>query len=125
MTWFRLTLVTLALVEGLWMTFDGTRALTVGDYVTRSSGPRAGELGPWSRVVAAVGIPARSTAMKLIFVAYGLSWLVIAMAFLLHARWAWLAMFVASVTTLWYLPIGTLFGLIQLMLLIRFLPRPD
>ena len=125
MTWVRLTLVTLALVEGLWMTFDGTRALTVGDYVTRSAGPRVGELGPWSRVVAAIGIPPRAKAMKVIFVAYGLSWLVIALAFLLGAKWAWLAMFVASVGTLWYLPVGTIFGLIQLVLLLRFLVRPD
>jgi hypothetical protein len=125
MTWIRLTLVTLALIEGLWMTFDGTRALTVGDYVTSSSGPHAGELGPWSRVVAAVGIPPRSKAMKMIFVLYGLSWLVIALAFLLRASWAWLAMFVASVATLWYLPVGTLFGLIQLVLLLRFLVHPD
>jgi hypothetical protein len=125
MTWVRQILVALALIEGLWMTFDGTRALTVGDYVTRSTGPRAGELGPWSRVVAAVGIPPRSKAMKVIFVVYGLSWLVIAVAFMLGAKWAWLAMFTASVATLWYLPVGTIFGLIQLVLLLRFLVRPD
>jgi hypothetical protein len=63
--------------------------------------------------------------MKLIFVAYGLSWLVIALAFLLRAQWAWLAMFVAAVATLWYLPVGTLFGLIQLLLLLGLLVRPD
>jgi len=121
----RIILVTLALIEGLWMTFDGTRALIVGDYVTPSTGSHAGELGPWSRVVTAVGIPPRSRAMKLIFVAYGLSWLVIALAFLLRAQWAWLGMFVAAVVTLWYLPVGTLFGLIQLVLLLALLIRPD
>jgi hypothetical protein len=125
MGWVRIILVTLAVIEGLWMTFDGTRALTVGDYVTRSTGSHAGELGPWRRVVTAVGIPPRSTAMKLIFVIYGLSWLVIALAFLLRAQWAWLAMFVAAVATLWYLPVGTLFGLIQLVLLLGLLVGPD
>jgi hypothetical protein len=30
----RVTIIILALIEGLWMGFDGTRALTVGDYVT-------------------------------------------------------------------------------------------
>jgi hypothetical protein len=63
--------------------------------------------------------------MKVIFVVYGLSWLVIAAAFMLGAKWAWLAMFVTSVATLWYLPVGTLFGLIQVVLLLRFLVRPD
>jgi hypothetical protein len=78
MTWVRIALVALGLVEGAWMTFDGTRALKVGDYVTPSSGAHAGQLGPWNYVVRAVGIPPRSTAMKVIFVVYGLSWLVIA-----------------------------------------------
>lgn len=57
----------LALFEAGWMAFDGVRALATGDYVTPSSGPYAGQLGPWSQVVSAVGIPPRSTAMKAIF----------------------------------------------------------
>lgn len=125
MTSIRKILVALALIEGLWMTFDGAHALVVGDYVTQSRGSHAGELGPWSRVVATVGIPPRSTAMKVIFVVYGLSWLAIAIAFLRRAQWAWLAMFVASVATLWYLPVGTLIGMIQLALLLGLLVRPD
>jgi len=115
MTWVRLALVVLGLVEGAWMTFDGTRALTVGDYVTASSGARAGQLGPWSYIVKAVGIPPRSTAMKLIFVAYGLSWLIIALGLAYHVAWAWRAMLVAAIATLWYLPVGTIFGIVQLV----------
>jgi len=118
MTWVRLAMVALALVEGAWMTFDGTRALTVGDYVTPSSGAHAGQLGPWSRVVGAIGIPPRSTAMKIIFVVYGLSWVIIALGLALRAGWAFPAMFVAAVATFWYLPVGTVFALVQLMGLI-------
>jgi len=114
MTWVRIALVVLGLVEGAWMTFDGTRALTVGDYVTRSSGPRAGELGPWNVVVRAVGIPPRSTAMKLIFVAYGVAWLVIAVGLAFRFAWAWRAMFIAAIASLWYLPVGTIFGVLQI-----------
>jgi hypothetical protein len=114
MTWVRLALVALGLVEGAWMTFDGARALTVGDYVTPSSGAHAGQLGPWSHVVSAVGIPPRSTAMKMIFVLYGLSWLIIALGLALRSGWALPAMLIAALATLWYLPVGTLFGVVQL-----------
>jgi len=114
----RIVVLALGLIEGAWMTFDGTRALSVGDYVTPSSGAHAGELGPWHHIVSAVGIPPRSTAMKLIFVAYGIGWLVITSACALGAAWGWLEMLVASVATLWYLPVGTVFGLVQIGALI-------
>ena len=100
------------------MTFDGTRALTVGDYVTPSSGAHAGQLGPWGHVVRAVGIPPRSTAMKMIFVVYGLSWLIIALGLALRSGWALLAMLIAALATLWYLPVGTIFGIVQVVGLI-------
>jgi hypothetical protein len=118
MAWVRLAVVALSLVEGAWMTFDGTRALTVGDYVTPSSGVYAGQLGPWNHVVRAVGIPPRSTAMKLIFVVYGLGWLIIAFGLAYHSAWAGRAMLIAGIATLWYLPVGTIFGIIQLVALI-------
>jgi hypothetical protein len=117
MTWVRIALVILGLVEGAWMTFDGTRGLTVGDYVTPSSGAHARQLGPWSNVVRAVGIPPRSTAMKLIFVVYGLSWLIISLGLAFHSAWAWRAMLVAAIATLWYLPVGTIFAFVQLLAL--------
>jgi hypothetical protein len=43
--------------------YDGSRALIVGDYVTPKSGAYAGQLGPWAKLVAAVGIEPRSTVM--------------------------------------------------------------
>lgn len=113
MIWLRIVLVILGLIEGSWMAFDGTRALVVGDYFT-PAGARAGELGPWNHVVRAVGIPPRSTAMKLIFITYGVSWLVIALALAFRVTWASKAMLIAVVATLWYLPVGTIFGILQL-----------
>jgi len=56
--------------------------------------------------------------MKVIFVVYGLSWLVIALGLALRAGWALPAMLVAALATLWYLPVGTIFGIIQLVGLI-------
>jgi hypothetical protein len=118
MAWLRIVLLALGLIEGAWMTFDGTRALIVGDYVTRSSGTRAGELGPWSHIVSSAGIPPRSTAMKFVFVAYGIMWLIVTIAFALRASWALSAMLVAAIATLWYLPVGTILGIVQILSLV-------
>ena len=118
MTVLRGIVVTLAFVEAGWMTFDGTRALTIGDYVTPRSGPQAGQLGPWHYVVSAVGIAPRSTLMKTIFVVYGVAWLGVIAAFLRGATWAPTAMLVAAAGALWYLPIGTACSLVQIALLL-------
>ena len=67
MAWLKWIIVLLAVTEAGWMTFDGLRALVVGDYVTPKTGEWAGQLGPWSRLVSAVGIEPRSTLMKCIF----------------------------------------------------------
>lgn len=112
----RATIILFAIVEGLWMGFDGTRALTVGDYVTPRSGARAGELGPWRYIVESVGIAPRSVLMKIIFVAFGLAWLIIAGALLRRVPWAVNAAFIGGALTLWYLPVGTAFGIIEIAL---------
>jgi hypothetical protein len=99
--------VLLALV-GAWMTFDGTRAVVVGDYITPSRGEYAGKLGPWSHLVERIGIPARSTAMKTAFIVIGLVHLAAAVLLVLNTVWApgWFAL-AASLMGLWYLPFGT------------------
>jgi len=100
-----------------WMLFDGSRALITGDYVTPKSGEYAGELGPWSSLVAAVGIEPRSTLMKLIFVGYGLIALATVVCFALGVTWARAALMVICILGLWFLPIGTITNLIALILL--------
>ncbi len=99
------------------MVFDGSRALVVGDYVTPDTGPHTGQLGPWSEVVQAVGIPPRSTGMKLVFVGYGLAYLVTTVAFLVRAPGARRSMIIVALLGLWYLPFGTLINLVVLALL--------
>lgn len=119
MGWLSWVIVFLAVAEAGWMAFDGTRALITGDYVTPSSGEYAGQLGPWARVVSAVGLAPRSTLMKMIFVIYGVAWLGITAVFAFgNAPWTWAAMFVAALLSLWYVPIGTALGVLQLILLL-------
>jgi hypothetical protein len=111
--------VALALLEGGWLAFDGARALVVGDYVTPATGEHAGKLGPWAGVVSAVGIEPRSTLMKSIHLALGLAWLLAAIGLLLGRPCARAALLTCAVLGLWYLPFGTLIGIIAIVLLRR------
>jgi len=70
--WTVWALLALALITGGWMLFDGLRALVTGDYTMPSSGPYAGQLGPWTYIISAVGLDQRSTFMKLAFPLIGL-----------------------------------------------------
>jgi len=109
----RYLIVFLALATGAWMTFDGSRALIAGDYFT----PPSGELGPWSGVVGAIGIPPRSTSMKIIVVVFGLAWSGATAGFATGAMWGGPALVLLSVATLWYLPAGTLTSVLILLAL--------
>lgn len=104
--------VVLAVLLAFWMTFDGTRALIVGDYVAPRSGPHAGELGPWARVVGSIGIEPRSTLMKSIFICFGLAWLGAAIWRVAGYRGSNTAILFLAACTLWYLPVGTLISLL-------------
>jgi hypothetical protein len=113
----------LALLEAGWMAFDGSRALITGHYTTRSQGPGAGQLGPWTKPISAVGLDPRSTAMKVVFVGYGGIWLAATIAFALNPRKAQGAMLIAAAGSLWYLPVGTAFSCVQLACLYLMLRR--
>lgn len=107
----RWLIAVLVILSAGWMLFDGSRVLIVGDYITPKSGQHAGQLGQWAKVVQKVGIKPRSTFMKLIFVLYGLSFVIILIAFLHKASWAWWTMIIMAVLGLWYLPFGALINI--------------
>jgi hypothetical protein len=114
----RIVIVVLVVTEAGFMLFDGVHAFVKGDYVTPKSGEYAGKLGPWHHLVSAVGIGPRSNLMKAIFVAYGAIWLVIAGFYAGGAPWAWTAMLVAAIGSLWYLMVGTATSVLIILLLL-------
>ena len=118
MHWLGWIVVALAFIEGGWLAFDGSHALITGDYVTPSTGQYAGQLGPWSKIVSAVGIEPRSTLMKAIPLAIGAVWIAVVVCFIMRCEWAWWGMFACAIAGLWYLPFGTLMSVIQLALLL-------
>ncbi|MEO6569716.1 MAG: hypothetical protein ABIO94_13200 [Opitutaceae bacterium] len=117
----KLAVALIALLMGGWLTFDGTRAFITGDYVTPKSGPHAGQLGPWSAVFSTIGIDPRSTPAKAIHVIVGACWLAALGLFFMKSPIGWYALAASSVLSLWYLPIGTALGVVELILL--FLPQ--
>jgi hypothetical protein len=107
----------LALIQGAWLTFDGGRALVLGDYLTPTSGPRAGQLGPWSRVVSAVGFEPRSTGIKCLLLLLGIAWLTAMIVFAVHPAIGWWSLLCCALLSLWYLPMGTVLSLVLIGLL--------
>ena len=118
MHWLGWIVVALALLEGGWLAFDGSRALIVGDYVTPSSGSHAGQLGPWSIIVESLGIEPRSTLMKSVHAVLGTVWVAVIICFAFKLPWAWWGMFACAVLGLWYLPFGTFLSIVQIILLL-------
>lgn len=115
--------IILAVLNAGYMTFDGTRALVAGDYIRLKTGEYAGQLGPWAKIIQAVGIAPESNLMKYFFVFYGAAWLGALVCYILKIPWAWAAMLAFAFGSLWYLWIGTINSLLQiiLLLIIRFL----
>ena len=117
MTALKFAVSLVALLIGGWFVYDGARAFQKGDYTTPSSGSHAGQLGPWAKLVALVGIDPRGVPMKSTHIVLGVFWLIAALLFVAKPHFGWLALVVSSVCSLWYLPIGTVFAVLELGLL--------
>lgn len=115
----RVAILAIAILMGGWLVFDGSRALIVGDYVTPRSGASAGQLGPWARVIAAVGLEPRSRLIKSVHVILGLLWLCAAGGFFFSPSSGRIALIVISVCTLWYLPVGSALSAAEIALLLN------
>lgn len=110
--------IALALLQGSWLIFDGGRALIVGDYVTPRSGPRVGQLGPWSYVVELVGLNPRGTFVKALHVLLGVAWMTALVVFHPRPAAGWYVLLICTIASLWYLPIGTWASLVVIALLL-------
>jgi hypothetical protein len=117
MNWKSYLVAFLILTNAGYMIFDGIHAIVTGDYVTSKSGAYAGQLGPWSKVVEAVGFNPRSNFVKGFFIFQGTVTLALLACYLVRLKWAKTALKIAAVAELWYLPTGTINGVLVLILL--------
>jgi hypothetical protein len=114
----KIIIVILGLLNAGYMAFDGTRALVTGDYIRPGTGEYAGQLGPWSILAEKIGIDPMSTLMKSVFVVFGITGLIITICFALNKPWAWKAMLIFNICSVWNLFFGTASSILQIILMI-------
>lgn len=108
----KLLITILGFLNGAYMLLDGLFVMIKGKYI----GPE--KPGPWANIFYKLNVD----VFKLgpLFIVFGLIWLTWLYAVWTHRSWAYTLGIFISVLTLWYLPVGTLFSLIILAILIFF-----
>lgn len=115
---FKWIVIILATLNFGYMTYDGSRALIVGDYLRPQTGEYAGLLGPWVNVVQAIGIQPESDLMKYIFLLWGTLGLIVTVSYAMKVTQASKALLLLNVLSLWYLFAGTISSILQIILLL-------
>jgi len=97
-------------LNGIYMLIDGVYVMLKGKYI----GPE--KPGPWSYLFEKFNVD----VFKLgpLFIVFGLLWLTWLYSLWTNQGWSYLFGIVISILTLWYLPVGTLFSLVILFVLI-------
>lgn len=105
----KLLVMILGLLNGGYMLIDGIYVMLNGKYI----GPK--KPGPWANLFYKLDV----NVYKLgpLFILFGLFWLIWLWSFWTQQSWAYSLGIVISLITLWYLPVGTLFSLIILLVL--------
>lgn len=105
-----------ALISAAWFIFDGAHALVTGAYFRPAVLPAA--FDTWKKVVDAVGIDPDARLMHLVFVGYGIVWLLAVPMFFVKLPLTRLFMVLLAFGAAWYVPAGTALCLLQLVLLV-------
>ena len=117
MHWKLYLIALLIVINAGYMVVDGVHAFATGDYITPKTGASAGQLGPWSKVIQAVGLDPRSNLVKSLLIFQGVVTLALLVCYLFQVPWAANALKVAAIAGLWYLPVGTVINILVLVLL--------
>jgi hypothetical protein len=92
------------------MLIDGFYVMLKGKYI----GPE--KPGPWASLFYKLNIDV--LRLGPVFIAFGLLWLIWLYSLWTNQSWSYLFGIVISILTFWYLPAGTLFSVIILLILI-------
>ena len=106
----KILITILGLLNGGYMLLDGIYVMMKGKYI----GPQ--KPGPWAGIFEKFNVD----VFKLgpLFIVFGLLWLAWLYGLWTNQSWSYLYGIVISILTFWYLPVGTLFSLIILLVLI-------
>jgi hypothetical protein len=104
------TLATIiALVNGCFMLIDGVYVVLNGKYI----GPE--NPGPWADLFNRLKVDVFKLGPLFVFI--GMMWLIWIFALWTNQAWAFGFGLFVSILTLWYIPVGTLFSVIIIVLL--------
>ncbi len=115
MSWSDVVAAVCLVVLGGFQVFDSAHASVTGQYLTPRSGPHAGRLGPWARVVEALGLAPQAPAVRLWFAVTGLVQLAAAAHLVLSGPHASAVAVGAAALSVWYVPWGTVLALAVLV----------
>lgn len=106
----KLLVTILALLNGGYMLLDGLYVMFKGKYI----GPE--KPGPWATLFYKLDV----NVFKLgpLFIFFGLLWLGWLWALWTSQDWAYIFGVLISILTFWYLPVGTLFSIVILIILL-------
>ena len=106
----KILITILGLLNGAYMLIDGLYVMLKGKYI----GPE--KPGPWANLFYKLNID----VFKLgpLFVVFGLIWLIWLYSLWTSQSWSYTLGILISILTFWYLPVGTLFSLVILIILI-------
>jgi hypothetical protein len=106
----KILITILGLLNGSYMLLDGIFVMIKGKYI----GPE--KPGPWASIFYKLNID----VFKLgpMFIAFGIFWFIWLYALWTNQSWAYLLGFIVSILTLWYLPVGTLFSILTIGILL-------
>lgn len=99
----------LGLLNSAYMLIDGIFVSIRGKYI----GPE--KPGPWAELFYKLNIDVFKLGW--LFIIYGFLWFAWILALWTNRDWAWGYGILLSVMTLWYLPVGTLFSIIIMVVL--------
>ena len=106
----KILITILGLLNGVYMLLDGLFVLFKGKYI----GPE--KPGPWANLFYKLNID----VFKLgpLFIIFGLLWLTLVFSLWTNQTWTYVFGLAISILTLWYLPVGTIFSVIVLLVLL-------
>jgi hypothetical protein len=114
----KIIIILLSLLNAGYMAFDGGRALITGDYIRPKNGEYAGQLGPWSKLVTAIGIDPMSGVMKSIFLILGIYGIIATLYFVFNTAAGWKMLLVFCILSIWNLMFGTMSCVLVILFLI-------
>jgi len=105
-------------MNGAWMLWDANHRLTSGDYYRFE-----GQLGPWAKIVEAIGLDPLGDTMLTIFFIYGVAWIAATILLILTKPPTRRPLMILPILTIWYLSAFTIPALVISPLLLWWADR--